>query len=93
MSWLEDWFYNPTIQGLLHHAVDTMAAVLVFAGIGWVLKSAFSDPQTICFVESVERIVIDALLVIFGLRLLIIPVKESWHQIRRGWNGTQVLAI
>jgi hypothetical protein len=93
MSWSRDWFYNSTIQGLLHHAVDTLAAILVFTFIGQVLKWTLSDPTTVWFIENTESIVIDGLLVIFGLRLLIIPVKELWHQIRGGWNDTRVLAV
>jgi hypothetical protein len=93
MSPIRDWFYNSTIQGLLHHAVDTLAAILVFTIIGQVLKFTVSDPNTVWFIEKTESIVIDSLLVLFGIRLLIIPVKELWHQIRGGWNDTRVLAV
>jgi hypothetical protein len=92
MEWFKDWFYNPTVKGLLHHAVDSAAAGLVFSIIGMFLKWIFPDPGTIWFIEKTERIVIDALFVIFGLRLLLILLKELWHQIRGGWNGIQVLA-
>ena len=92
MGWFQDWFSNPTIKGLLHHAVDCTAAGLVFSFVAMFLKWFFTDPQIIWFIGQTESIVIDTLFVIFGIRLLLVPIKELWLQIRGGWNAVQVFA-
>jgi hypothetical protein len=98
MPWLQDWFFNSTIKGLLHHGVDSLAAGGIFAVIGKVLSWIFPDPQTVWFIKQTESILIACLFVIFGLKLflvivkeLIAPIKELWQFLKGGWNGTHSL--
>jgi hypothetical protein len=78
---------------LIRHASGTVFALILFWGVGLVVKHFVSDNATRIRIEGVENFVLLCLMWLLAIQLGVVLLRHLWKEVKSDWNGPQFLAI
>lgn len=90
MAW-RDWFDFPFIRHVFRHVSGTIITVFLLVIVGWFIRTLMAPGHVGEKAQQIDDYVLLGLFIILAIQLFVAVIKETWKQIKGGWNA--VLAI
>ncbi len=87
------FFDVPLVMAAIRHVTGTAVVVLLFRLAAYVVKQTVQDQATRGTIDTIENMVLEAIVGLLGILLVILVAKGVYKEGRSGWNDTHFLAI